>query len=133
MTTVSPILPSAAAILPAAAAILPAAAPGLPAAGAPGAGPGTPDRARLHQAAQAFEAIFVRQMLAAARQSDFGDSLWGSDQGQGTFAGMRDERLADLTAQSGTLGLAQQIERQLAPKIDATPADAPKTGSETRR
>jgi flagellar protein FlgJ len=87
---------------------------------------GSTDRARLHQAAQAFEAIFVRQMLSSARQSNFGDTLWGDDKGQDTFSAMRDERFADLTAQSGTLGLARQVEADLAKRLDATPA-APAT------
>jgi flagellar protein FlgJ len=81
---------------------------------------------RLKQAAQGFEAIFVRQMLASARQDNFGDTLWGSDQGHDTFTAMRDETFADITAQSGSLGLARQIERQLsgkgAPAAPTTPA-----------
>ncbi|WP_428331780.1 rod-binding protein [Novosphingobium sp.] len=81
---------------------------------------------RLKQAAQGFEAIFVRQMLASARKDNFGDTLWGSDQGHDTFTAMRDEKFADITAHSGTLGLAKQIEDQLAgkgsPAIPATGA-----------
>lgn len=71
------------------------------------------DRERLAGAAKAFEAIFVRQMLAAARQSGFGDSLVGGP-GLETFRAMQDSHFADLTAQSGALGLARQIEVQLA-------------------
>ena len=77
----------------------------------------TPERAALHQAAQAFEAIFVRQMLSAARSTNFGDTLWGTDQGGDTFTTMRDERFADITAQSGALGLARQVEAQLATRL----------------
>jgi flagellar protein FlgJ len=87
----------------------------------------SPERARLHQAAQQFEAIFVRQMLSSARASNFGDTLWGDDQGNQTFTQMRDERFADITAQSGTLGLAKQVEAQLSGRLaDAgAPAAAP--------
>jgi flagellar protein FlgJ len=89
----------------------------------------SPERARLHQAAQQFEAIFVRQMLSSARAANFGDTLWGDDQGNQTFTAMRDERFADLTAQSGTLGLAKQVEAQLAGRLaPAQPARAPATG-----
>ena len=85
----------------------------------------SPERARLHQAAQAFEAIFVRQMLSTARQSSFGDTLWGDDKGQDTFTAMRDERFADITAQSGALGLAKQVERDLSARLgDAAPVPA---------
>ena len=80
----------------------------------------TPADPRLHKAAQAFEAIFVRQMPSAARQGNFGDTLWGSDQGHETFSAMRDEKFADIAAQSGTLGLGKQIEAQLAGKGTAT-------------
>ena len=76
------------------------------------ASPGT-DRERLASAAKAFEAIFVRQMLSAARQAGFGDSLIGG-QGLDTFRSMQDSHFADLTAQTGALGLARQIEAQLA-------------------
>lgn len=91
----------------------------LPASGSDSA---KSDRAKLHQAAQAFEAIFVREMLSAARATTFGDDLWGNDQGNATFAAMRDERFADIAAQSGTLGLGRQVERQLSPLIAAPPA-----------
>jgi len=109
MTTISSIGPTA-----------PQAASGQSAAGQSASGPVDP---RLHKAAQAFEAIFVRQMLSSARQGNFGDTLWGGDQGHDTFAAMRDEKFADIAAQSGTLGLAKQIETQLAGKSRA-PASA---------
>jgi flagellar protein FlgJ len=67
----------------------------------------------LATAAKAFEAIFVRQMLAAARQSGLDDSLIGG-QGLETFRAMQDSHFADLAAQTGALGLAKQIEAQFA-------------------
>lgn len=71
------------------------------------------DRERLASAAKAFEAIFVRQMLAAARQSGFGNNLI-SGQGLDTFRAMQDSHFADLAAQTGALGLGKQIEAHLA-------------------
>jgi flagellar protein FlgJ len=91
-----------------------AAAAPLPADATPGV---AAQRAQLHKAAQAFEAIFVRQMLASARAQNFGDTLWGTDQGNQTFAAMRDERFADIAAQTGAFGLANQVEAQLAARI----------------
>jgi len=84
------------------------------------------DRAQLRKAAQGFEAIFVRQMLSAARAASLGgsDALFGG-QAQETFAAMRDERFADIAAQTGAFGLAKQLEAQLArlvPAGSATPA-----------
>ena len=70
-------------------------------------------REQLAGAARQFEAIFVRQMLAAARKADFGDRLFGG-QGIDTFRTMQDEHFADIAGKSGALGLASQIEAQLA-------------------
>ena len=76
--------------------------------------------AELREAAQAFEAVLLRQMLASARKTDFGgnDLFEGSDD---TFTEMRDERFADLTAKSGQLGFADAIERQLERFLPAQP------------
>jgi flagellar protein FlgJ len=75
--------------------------------------PPDPARIALHKAAQQFEAIFLRQMLAAARKADFGEELFGGQALQ-TFNTMQDEKFADLAAESGAFGLARQIESQLA-------------------
>ena len=71
------------------------------------------DRARLADAARQFEAIFLRQMLAAARKASPGDPLLGG-QGVDTFRQMQDEHFADTAARTGAFGLAVQIEAQLA-------------------
>ena len=73
------------------------------------------DRAALRKAAQGFEAIFVRQMLAAARSASLaGDDPIFGGQAQETFTAMRDERFADIAATSGAFGLARQLESQFA-------------------
>jgi flagellar protein FlgJ len=74
------------------------------------------ERAELATAARQFEAIFVRQMLAAARKSEFGGNLL-SGQGEQTFRQMQDENFADLAANRGAFGLAQMIEAQLAAHV----------------
>ena len=85
------------------------ATPTLPAAPAAGS-----DRARLAEAAKQCEAIFLRQMLSAARSADFGgDELFGG-QGEETFREMRDARFAEVAASTGAIGLASSIEAQLA-------------------
>jgi flagellar protein FlgJ len=72
------------------------------------------DRARLHEAAKQFEAIFLRQMLSVARSTDFGgDDLFGG-QGEDTFMEMRDARFAEIASDTGAIGLAASIEKQLA-------------------
>lgn len=81
----------------------------LPAAPAAGS-----EQARLHEVAEQFEAIFLRQVLSAARATDFGgEDLFGS-QGEETFAEMRDARFAEVASESGALGFAASIEKQLA-------------------
>ncbi len=84
-------------------------------AGTPGAA-----EADLHQAAQAFEAIFLRELLSSARKADFGgDDLFGGP-GLEQFEAMRDEHLADVASQQGVFGLAAAIERQLAGMVRPT-------------
>ena len=72
------------------------------------------DREALTKAAQGFEAILLRQFLAAARKTDFGgDDLFGS-QAMGTFRQMQDDHFAAIAAQTGAFGLARMIEAQVA-------------------
>ena len=74
------------------------------------------ERAKLNVAAKQFEAIFIRQMLSAARQTDFGGGLFDSE-ALGTFRQMQDEKFADIAAQTGAFGIARQIEAQLASQL----------------
>lgn len=72
----------------------------------------------LKKAAQAFEAIFVRQMLSSARAADFGgDDLFGGP-GLEQFEVMRDEHVAEIASTTGALGLAATIEAQLAARME---------------
>ena len=86
--------------------------------GGEGANP-TDQRTELREAAQAFEAILLRQMLSSARATDFGgeELFEGSDD---TFTEMRDEQFADIASKSGQLGFADAIERQLARFLPTT-------------
>lgn len=76
------------------------------------------DAKQLNTAAKQFEAIFVRQMLAASRKASFGDALFGSSAGE-NFREMLDARFADVASERGALGLAKQIEAQLASRVTA--------------
>jgi len=83
--------------------------------------PGATDREKLKATAKQFESMLVRQMLAAARKTDFGgDDVFGS-QAMDTFRQMQDEHFADVTADSGVLGLASILEAQMQRFL---PADA---------
>ncbi len=72
--------------------------------------------ANIKQAAAAFEAILVRQMLAAA-----------SVAGKGSYADMGVEALSTAVTQGGGLGLGHAIERAIGHEtcvLPAQPADA---------
>ena len=75
--------------------------------------PAISDRQELEQAAQAFEAIFVRSMIGAMRQASFGDDLMGNS-GSDQFRDMMDARIADeMTQTNGPhtkgLGIAELL------------------------
>ncbi len=74
--------------------------------------PPTPTDNALNKAATGFEAIFVREMLAAARKSSTGDSIFGSE-AQATFQQMLDARFADIAAEKGVFGIGKMLKSQL--------------------
>jgi len=83
-------------------------------------------RAPLRKAAQAFEAVFARQMIGSMRTASLGDDIMGSDAGN-QFRDMADSRLADSMATGGSLGIAEMLLKQFEGR---TPAAAP-TGATT--
>lgn len=72
-----------------------------------------PTKAQIHEAAQKFEALMLKQMLAQARKVDFGNTLFDQKAAE-NFRDMQDSKMADTMAQRGTLGFARMIEAQLA-------------------
>ncbi|MDT0574699.1 rod-binding protein [Croceicoccus sp. F390] len=80
--------------------------------------PAEMEQTQLRKAAQAFEAIFVRQMLASARAGRHDDGGLFGGPGLEQFEAMRDEHVADLASQTGAFGLAQAIEAQLAARTE---------------
>ncbi|WP_260925033.1 rod-binding protein [Novosphingobium sp. 9] len=90
---------------------------------------GKTEQDKLHETAQQFEALFLRQMLGAARKTDFGSgsdegAVFGTDPGTDTFRQMQDDNFADITAKSGTLGFASLIEAQMARFLPADTANS---------
>ena len=92
--------------------------PVAPSAAAVGA-PLSPERAELRKAAEGFEAIMVRKMLATARASSFAEDTPLTGGGLQQFQAMRDEHFADIAAQSGAFGFARSIEASLAQHLPA--------------
>lgn len=76
----------------------------------PAAEPKT-DKASLRKAAQAFEAVFLRQMIGSMRQASLGDDILGSSAAD-QFRDMSDSRLADQLAGGKGFGIADLLVRQ---------------------
>jgi peptidoglycan hydrolase FlgJ len=74
----------------------------------PGAAGADPQRDRLRAAAQAFEAVFLRQLIGSMRQARLADDAFGS-QASEQFRDMADARLADDMSHQGTFGIAEML------------------------
>ena len=79
-------------------------------------------QADLRKAAEGFEAIMIRKMLATARAASFAEETPLTGGGLKQFEAMRDEHFADIAASSGAFGFARSIEASLAQHLPATPA-----------
>ena len=80
------------------------------------ADPTAADKAKLKSAAQAFEAVFLRQMITSMRSASLGDGLTDSD-ASNQFRDMADANTADAMATHGVLGIAKMLEKQLASRL----------------
>lgn len=82
-----------------------------------------PEKSELRAAAEGFEAILVRRLLASAKAGSFAADSPFAGKGVEQFETMRNEAFADLAASSGAFSIADAIERQLkalaAPSIPA--------------
>ncbi|WP_298688884.1 rod-binding protein [uncultured Sphingomonas sp.] len=99
------------------------------------AGQSDAQKAKLKSAAQAFEAVFLRQMIGSMRSASLGDGMF-DNQATSTFQDMADSKTADAMAKRGVLHIADLLVKQLGPiaekgvagKIDAA-AGAPSAPS----
>lgn len=80
------------------------------------ADPTAAEKAKLKSAAQAFEAVFLRQMISSMRSASLGDGLTDSD-ASNQFRDMADGNTADAMASHGVLGIAKMLEKQLASRL----------------
>jgi flagellar protein FlgJ len=78
---------------------------------ATGSDPAAQRRQELRQAAQAFEAVFIRQLLGSMRSAKLADDMFSS-QATDQFRDMADSRLADTMSQRGTFGIADMLVAQ---------------------
>jgi flagellar protein FlgJ len=95
----------------------------------------------LREAARQFESLFTKMVLDSMRKASFGDSLFGSDEGD-QYQGMMDDQMAVQLSQGKGLGLADMLIRQLshgavngsaAPAADAAPAASNKVSDAQRQ
>lgn len=97
-----------------------------------------PREAQLREAAKAFEAVFLRQLIGSMRQAKLADDdLFGS-QATEQFRDMADARMADSMAGKGSFGIADLLVQQFravmnpAARPAAPAAAAPPNTSETQ-
>lgn len=67
----------------------------------------------LRKAAEGFEAVMLRQLLATMRKAHLADELFGSS-ATDNFREMADAKFADIMAGSHQFGIADMVERQFA-------------------
>lgn len=68
----------------------------------------------LRKAAEGFEAVLVRQMIASMRKAKLADSMFGSS-ATDNFRELADAKTAENISKLGSFGIADLIERQLSP------------------
>jgi peptidoglycan hydrolase FlgJ len=76
-----------------------------------GAGASSSKREQLRAAAQAFEAVFLRQMIGSMRQAKLGEDILGGS-ATDTFREMSDAKLADSMAENSSFGIAELLLKQ---------------------
>ena len=65
----------------------------------------------LRKAAEAFEAVILRQLMASMRQATLGDDIFGSS-ATDNVREMADAKTADTMASLGQFGIAALVEAQ---------------------
>ena len=81
----------------------------------------TADPQKLKTTAQAFEAVFLRQMISSMRQADLGEGIFDSSSTE-QFRDMADAKVADDMAKKGGFGITEMLMKQYTAKADAAPA-----------
>ena len=90
--------------------------------------------AKLRKTAFQMEGLFVQRLFAAMRDTVPQDGLVAQGNGESTFTGMLDEKMAEqVPAQwNGEHSLAQALYHQLRQRLASTAAASASTGSESR-
>jgi flagellar protein FlgJ len=70
----------------------------------------TAEGARIRQAAEAFEALFVQTLLARMRQAQLRDGFFGNGPGSVIYEGIFEQHLSEVLARRSPLGIADLLE-----------------------
>ena len=70
----------------------------------------------LRKAAEAFEAVILRQLMASMRQAKLGDDIFGSSASD-NFREMADAKTADSIASMRQFGIADMVEAQFRARV----------------
>jgi peptidoglycan hydrolase FlgJ len=68
-------------------------------------------QAQLKAAAEAFEAVFLRQLIGSMRQAGLGEDILGSS-ATDQFRELSDAKLAEQMAATGSFGIAEMLLKQ---------------------
>ncbi|MFC3783494.1 flagellar protein FlgJ [Sphingopyxis italica] len=77
----------------------------------------------LRKAAEAFEAVILRQLMASMRQAKLADDIFGSS-ATDNFREMADARTADSLASMRQFGIADMVEQQFRGQLGGLAARA---------
>ena len=76
------------------------------------------EKARLRQATRDFEAIFMRQLMAAMQQSLENGGMFGEGVSGGIYSDFMNSAIADKVSERGGIGLADALYRRIVVRID---------------
>jgi flagellar protein FlgJ len=91
-------------------------------------GPNAADAARLRQACQNLEGVFLRHLFQAMRESVPSEGITGDSSSEQMFTTMFDDAMADRAASQLSRGLADALYQQLGRRLAAGQAPQPPTG-----
>lgn len=87
------------------------------------ANPKVPEREKIKELSQQFEAVLLRHILANTQKTVFDSDLTPESAGSDVYKDLVNSQLADAISRSGSLGFAKSLERELARELQRP--DAP--------
>ncbi|MCE5249630.1 rod-binding protein [bacterium] len=78
-------------------------------------------KARLREAAEGFEGIFIRKLLSTMRSTMSENSMFGTGPEGDIYGDIIDNALADVMAKRGILGLGDKLYDSMAARLEKKP------------